>query len=194
MKKSVRMKKTQSFDQGFTRKMKITRQHITALTDRSPINAYSELIGRDDLELIVAELTDALQPCGEPVAQAEAKRLAACYPTFRPTPEWLALIEDALKDAPCDLIRKACQSLAETAKFPPNKAQVKEAVLELTDKRRAVRLRAKRMLSEHDRRASAEAEETAHREAREEFRKKLAGRTPLQMIQDEQDDQSGSAE
>lgn len=165
--------------------MKTTRQHITALTDRSPINAYSLLIGRDDLELIIAELSDALHPCGAPVAQVETKRLAACYPTFRPTPEWLTQIEDALKDAPCDLIRKACQALAETAKFPPNKAQVKEAVQELTDKRRAVLQRAKAMLREHDRRASEMVEETSRRKAREAFGKKLAGRSPIEFIRQE---------
>lgn len=165
--------------------MQTTRQHITALTDSSPINAYATLIGHDDLEQIIAELSDALQPCGEPVAQAEAKRLAACYPTFRPTPEWLAQIEDALKDAPCDLIRKACQMLAETAKFPPNKAQVKEAVEEITGKRRSVLHRAKAMQREHERRASELVEETSRREAREAFRKKLAGRSPIEFIRQE---------
>lgn len=165
--------------------LQTTRQHITALTDSSPINAYSTLIGRVDLEQIIAELSDALQPCGEPVAQAEAKRLAACYPTFRPTPEWLAQIEDALKDAPCDLIRKACQALAETAKFPPNKAQVKEAVQEVTSKRSSVLNRAKAMLREHESRASELVEETSRRKAREAFRKRLAGRSPIEFIRQE---------
>ena len=91
-------------------------------------------------------------------------------------------IEYALKGAPCDLIRKACQSLVETAKFSPNKAQVKEAVQEITGKRRSVLHRAKAMLREHERRVSELVEETSRREAREAFRKKLVGRSPIEFI------------
>lgn len=165
--------------------MQTTRQHITALTDGSPITAYSVLIGRDDLTQIVAELTDALQPCSQPVAQGEVKWLAACYPTFRPSKDWLDQIADALKDTPCDLTGKACQSLADTATFPPNRAQVREAVRALTNKRRAVLHRAKAMLREHDRRAAAEAEETARRNAHDEFRAKLGDRSPLEFFREE---------
>jgi hypothetical protein len=165
--------------------MQTTRQHIAALTDRSPIKAYTSLIGREDLERIIAELTDALAPCGGTVARNEAKRLASCYPTFRPTPEWLKEVEDALKAAPCDLIQRACQTVSETLTFPPNKAQVKEAVERVIDTRRAVRSRAEAMVQEHDRRASAQMSEAQRATAHEAFRKKLAGRSPLEFLRDE---------
>ncbi len=168
--------------------MKTAHKHIAALKEKSPIGPYSDLIGRDDLKLIIGEMNDALKPCDKPVAKAEAKRLAACYPTLRATPEWLSQIEDALKAAPCDLIQMAVARLSGEATFPPNKAQAVQAVEHLTSVRRSVLQRAKLMLSEHDRRAADAAEETSRRETREAFRKKLAGRTPLQMIQDEQND------
>ena len=166
--------------------MKTAHKHITALKEKSPIGPYSELIGRDDLELIIVEMNDALKPCDKPVAKAEAKRLAACYPTLRPTPEWLGQIEDALKGAPCDLIQMAVARLTGEATFPPNKAQTVQMGEHLTSVRRSVLNRAKAMLDEHDRRAAANVEETERHEARKAFREKLAGRTPLQMIQEEQ--------
>lgn len=165
--------------------MKTTRQHIKTLTGRAPIGAYSDLIGREDLALIIEEVTEALEPCARPVARAEAKRLAACYPTLRPTPEWLGQIEEALKPAPCDLIEKAVSRLSGEATFPPNKAQMARTVEHLVAVRRAVLIRAKAMLREHERRASELVEETSRREAREAFRKKLAGRSPLEFIRQE---------
>lgn len=161
--------------------MNTTRQHITALTETGPVTARTTLIGRDDLDLIVAELTAALQPCDMSVALAEAKRLAACYPTFRPAPEWLEEIADALRNAPCDLIGKARRSLADTATFPPNRAQVRETVQAVTGRRHAALFRARAMIAEHDRRAAVIAEE----KAREAFRIKLAGRSPAEFFREE---------
>lgn len=168
--------------------MKTTRLHIDALSARGSITAYSPLIERAALERIIRELTAALRPCGARVAEAEVRRLAACYPTFRPLAAWRAQMEDALKEAPCDLIRKACRRLAETETFPPNKAQLKRAVADLIAVRVAVLRRAEAMLAEHDRRAAVRAEEALQRRERAAFRAKLNGRSPLEALRAEREE------
>lgn len=151
--------------------MKTTSRHIEALTDMGPINGNSVLIDAAELRVIVAELETALEPCAEPVARAEAKRLAACYPTFRPTPDWLDLVEEALRDAPCDLIRKVCKGLSDTHDFPPNRAQVRSAVLVLIARRQRILSRAIERTAEENR-----------AEQRAAFREKLDGRSPLEFF------------
>ena len=167
--------------------MNTTRLHIDALTAIGPINGNTALIREDALRLIVTELTEALRPCSEPVAKAEARRLAAGYPTFRASDDWLALIEEALADAPCDLIRKTCRALADGETFPPNKAKVKLAVSLLVGVRKKVLARAEAMLAEHNRRAVEQSAEQHRKEQRDAFKAKLDGRSPLEFIREEKD-------
>lgn len=163
--------------------MKTTRLHIATLCCTGPIGAHSELIPSDDLTQIIAEMEVALRPCDQPLAGSEAKRLAACYPTFRASKEWLGEVERALKDAPCDLIKRAVEQLSEEATFPPNKAQVKTKVAELIRVRKAILARAQNMQAEHQRRFLEVAEEKTRAEERAAFRKKLGGKSPLEYFQ-----------
>ena len=165
--------------------MNTVRLHIDALCCTGPIGPYSPLINHDDLEQIVVEMEEALKPCDQPLAASETKRLASCYPTFKPSADWTDQIVEALGAAPCDLIVRTVAQLSETETFPPNKATVKGKVSELVALRRTILARAKTMLAEHARRECQLAEEAERAKKHAAFRENLKGRSPVEYFRRE---------
>lgn len=133
----------------------------------APVNEYTKLAPVEQLPAIIEQLERGLVPIGRGQrAYFWGMAILSAYPRQPDSfckEAYLVAIGSIIAELPDDIARETVDIVTRKLKFTPTRAEVADVAEDLTRKRRAALIRAKRMADEHQRREkeAAEAERIA---------------------------------